>query len=617
MNLLPLDKLGAREITPGTIQFGVLLPWVSAADGNRIFVKVIHEQDQFLQRIQPLPFELVHAVDPVYGDYWSCQVNIAQQAAPPGSAWGQPGTYIYRYEVHNPNVGVLDWVVDPFAREFGVGKLSAFTLGFQEHVWSTNELTWKTPALRDLVFYELELAEFGEGLDGAIDRLDYLADLGVNGVEIMPVSNVSMTVDWGYLPTGYFGLDERFGNRADFQRLVDAAHNRGIAVVLDSVYGHTSEDFTYCDLYRRLRYDANPFLGAFAKDYFGQSTDYTRQFTQDFFFSVNNLWLDRYHVDGFRYDCVPNYWDGPTGVGYANLTFSTHQMVKANLAQGGHWARFDGGGGQLNLIQCAEQLEDPVGVLGQSLSNSTWQNSTLGSAQAVAQGNRGAITGLGFCLGLDGYPETAVQNGETLAKTALQYLENHDHERFVCNFGMNWQGETLLQEGDRNLWFKVQPYLIALLTAKGIPMLWQGQEFAENYWIPPGGIGRVQLFRPVRWDYFYDDIGKSTVGLVRKLLAVRRANQEFRIGRNFFYNDWDRYQSLGLLLFSRADGNRFSLVALNFTDADQTVPFWFPLAGSYAEQLHGNPSDLVQNVPALAETALTIPANYGRIWSKI
>ena len=104
---------------------------------------------------------------------------------------------------------------------------------------------------------------------------------------------------------------------------------------------------------------------------------------------------------------------------------------------------------------------------------------------------------------------------------------------------------------------------------------------------------------------------------MRKVLSLRRQRAEFRVGQYFFYNDWDRYQSRGLLLFSRATANRFSLVALNFSDADQTVPFSFPAAGTYAEQLTGNASDLLPNVPALTETALTIPSNYGRIWSKV
>jgi 1,4-alpha-glucan branching enzyme len=616
MDLLPLDRLGAREVAPGTVQFGVLLPWVSSQDGNRVFVKIIHERDQFLQGVQPLSFALEHSTDPVYGDYWFTQVVISAAQAPAGSSWGQGGTYVYRYEVHNSQVGVLDWVVDPFAREFGVGKMSAFTLGYQDHSWSAGEAAWRTPALHDLIVYELQLEEFGEGLEGTIDRLDYLADLGVNCLEVMPVSNVSMTVDWGFLPIGYFGVDERFGNRSDFQRFVDAAHQRGIAVVVDSVYGHTGADFPYCDLYRRLRYRDNPFLGAFAKDYFGESTDYTRQLTRDFFYSVNYLWLDRLHVDGFRYDCVPNYWDGPAGQGYANLVYSTYQLVRTGLAAGGHWQRFSNGGG-ITLIQCAEQLEDPAGVLYQSYSNCTWQNQTFDAARAVASGNRGAITDLGFRLGLDGFPASVTAGGDAIAKTALQYIENHDHERFVCNFNLISRGEVLLQEGDRALWYKVQPYLIGLLTARGIPMLWQGQEFSENYWLPDGGVGRVMLLRPVRWDYFYDDAGTSMVRLVRALIRLRRQSPELREGNYFFYNDWGQYQSRGLLLFSRALANHFTLVALNFSDADQSVPFAFPVGGTYGEMLHGDPADMLAGVTANTPTTLRVPSNYGRIWRKL
>lgn len=89
MNLLPLNKLGARETTPSVVEFGVFLPWVSAAMGNRLWVKIIHEKDQFQQDIPPLEFELQHSVDSAYGDYWSVSVNIAATTTPhSGSAWG-------------------------------------------------------------------------------------------------------------------------------------------------------------------------------------------------------------------------------------------------------------------------------------------------------------------------------------------------------------------------------------------------------------------------------------------------------------------------------------------------------------------------------------------------
>jgi hypothetical protein len=364
LNLLDLGELGAVE-TGGAVKFGLWLPWVSATDGNAVTVKIIHESDQFLQNVPPREFPLAHSQRTPYGDFWSATVQIAGTApAVPTSAWGTPGRYIYRYTIVSPNVGTLDWIVDPCAREFGVGKLSAFTLGYQPYAWSAGEAQWRTPALPDLILYEIDIAEFGGDLERARNVIAYLADLGVNAIEIMPLSNVSASVDWGYLPIGYFGVDERLGKRSDFQALVDLCHQHGIAVIVDVVYGHAGVDFPYYDAYTRLQYNQNPFMGAFAKDYFsnfGKSTDFTRQLTRDYFFTVNKYWLEVYHVDGFRYDCVPNYWDGPTGVGYPSLVYETYQLAKTKVAQGDPaWHRFDAGPGQpLALVQMAEQLEDP------------------------------------------------------------------------------------------------------------------------------------------------------------------------------------------------------------------------------------------------------------------
>src|SRR5687767_10877682 len=105
MNFMLMNRLGAHERAPGQVFFGVLLPWVSAADGNRVAVKIIHERDQFIRSIGSLEFPLVHSVDPTYGDYWSTTVDIGATLPPAGSSWGQPGRYIYRYVVTNPNVG--------------------------------------------------------------------------------------------------------------------------------------------------------------------------------------------------------------------------------------------------------------------------------------------------------------------------------------------------------------------------------------------------------------------------------------------------------------------------------------------------------------------------------
>jgi 1,4-alpha-glucan branching enzyme len=612
MELLPIDLLGAHEQPGNRVRFGFLLPWVSPADGNALFVKVIHETDQFLQAVPPLRFPLEHAVHPKYGDFWHGAIPIDPADRPTaGAAWGNPGRYVYRFELESPLLsGPLDWIIDPYAREYGIGRQSAFSLGYKAHVWGSVENTWKTPALQDLIAYEIMLHEFAGDLEGARLRLPYLRDLGINCLEIMPVANVERTVDWGFEPVGPFGVDERFGNRRDLQAFVQAAHEHGIAVILDMIYGHTGRNFVYERVYSELRYEENPFMGSFAKDMFGPSTDYGRQFTRDFFFTVNHYWLDHYHADGIRYDCVPNYYDGFMGLGYANLVFHTYRSVKETNGVG-HWQRFFHNGG-IHLIQCAEQLEKPIEIVEKTYSNCTWQNETLTAAGEVAAGQFGRLYHLGMRMGLEGYPVEAVHGGETLSKTAFQYIENHDHPRFICRFGTDSLYKEILREGQRKNWYKVQPFVIALLLGKGIPMLWQGQEIVENYDVPNDGPARIGTLRPVRWERFYDHAGKSMIRLVRRLIALRRGEPVFRRGSYYFYNNWTQHQWRGLLLFERRHEGSWAIVALNFSEYDHDVTLTFPRPGEWKEQLHGIDNRLVMDAGS-PETA-HIPSHYGKVW---
>jgi maltooligosyltrehalose trehalohydrolase len=270
MKLLPLDKLGAHELPNNTVQFGFLLPWVSSLHGNRLFVKIIKEEDQFIQSIEPHRFELVHSELSVYGDYWSGTIIIDKNnRKTPASKWGNKGQYVYRFELVSSLLSQpLDWIVDPYAREYGIGRQSAFTLGYKDHVWGNIEEKWKTPMLKDIVAYEIMLHEFAFDLESAKAKLPYLQDMGINCIEIMPICNVDRSVNWGYEPIGPFGLDERFGKRKNFQEFIQDAHEHGIAVVLDMVYGHTGSQFAYEYVYNNLKYDENPFMGTFAKDMF-------------------------------------------------------------------------------------------------------------------------------------------------------------------------------------------------------------------------------------------------------------------------------------------------------------------------------------------------------------
>ena len=92
MNYLPMNKLGALEISPKIVQFGIFLPGVDSGTGYAVSVKIIHETDQYLQAAQPAVVAQAHSVDATYGDYWSGQIDLNTAPPPPGSStFGQPG----------------------------------------------------------------------------------------------------------------------------------------------------------------------------------------------------------------------------------------------------------------------------------------------------------------------------------------------------------------------------------------------------------------------------------------------------------------------------------------------------------------------------------------------
>src|SRR5688572_20532648 len=211
MKLLPLTRLGAHQ-RGRVLRFGLLLPGISAGEGYRVSLTLLHERDQFRQDIPPVTVPMRHTPDDRHGDYWSIDVDLDQPASRPGPTWGKAGRYVYSYRVRTPWGEEIGEIGDPFAREFGTGTLSAITVDDQiPYAWSDAESGWRVPPQEKLVMYEVQVQEFAGGLPRLTERLDYLADLGITAVRLMPVSNVQRHTDWGYLPQDYFGVDERFG----------------------------------------------------------------------------------------------------------------------------------------------------------------------------------------------------------------------------------------------------------------------------------------------------------------------------------------------------------------------------------------------------------------------
>ncbi|HET9864569.1 MAG TPA: malto-oligosyltrehalose trehalohydrolase, partial [Steroidobacteraceae bacterium] len=168
------------------------------------------------------------------------------------------------------------------------------------HRW---QVTWSGRAWHEVVLYELHVGTFTpEGtFAAAIEKLDHLAGLGVTAIELMPVAEFPGRRNWGYDGVLLFAPDATYGRPEDLQRLVDAAHARGIAVLLDVVYNHFGPDGNY------LPTLAPPFFTERHQTPWGAAVNYDAPGCAEVrgFVIENALhWLRDYRMDGLRLDAV-------------------------------------------------------------------------------------------------------------------------------------------------------------------------------------------------------------------------------------------------------------------------------------------------------------------------
>jgi 1,4-alpha-glucan branching enzyme len=621
---IDLDIVGARAAAPTSAgvdaSFGIYLPGISQADGYQVLVRIIHQRDRFVPEVPTMDFPLAPVSDDPNG-FWRADVHIPVGVG--GNSFGLPGTYLYRYRLlrgGSPTTlkVVTSWFTDPFARATDeVGELSAFTTPESVPDFTWGDGAWKVPDLADLVVYELHVEQFNSTFDGVVDRLAYLQGLGVNCLELMPVTSLKLDFDWGYGPLHYLAPNERWGGAGGLKHLVDACHAVDIAVILDVVYQHTDVSFPYSLVYS----DANlpsPMMGGFG--WFGPMIDYNKAFSRDYVQAVNRYWLHEYHVDGFRYDEVAHMFDGPVGHAYAKMAYDAYNDSLSI-------PRFTPSGGTApgeysRIIQVAEDLDDPRGILRQSYSIAAWQDELLNKAEAMAQFR---FVDDAFAHLLDsrfsGYPLTKTVHDRDgrpvdMPVAPFQYVESHDHSQLVAFAG----SQLGMPFADRSPWYRLQPFAIALYTCEGIPMLWEGQEVADNYVLPGGGDARVHFRRNLHWEYFYDDEGHPLVRLYRILGRLRHAHPSLRSRDSFYYNTLGMTGN-GVIVYRRrsTSPDEIAMVFLNFSDQAQTVFLPFPEPGTYRETIDRDaaspPADIVVEDTTRPQT-VEIPSNYGRIYVK-
>lgn len=157
-------------------------------------------------------------------------------------------------------------------------------------------------SLKDYIIYELHIGAFTEEgtFISAIDKLDYLAELGITAVEIMPVAQFPGNRNWGYDGVFPFSPQNTYGGPAGLKTLVNEAHKRGLSVILDVVYNHLGPEGNYL-------HEFGPYFTDKYKSLWGNSVNFDQAYSdhvRNYFIYNAVYWLSEYHVDALRLDAV-------------------------------------------------------------------------------------------------------------------------------------------------------------------------------------------------------------------------------------------------------------------------------------------------------------------------
>ena len=173
---------------------------------------------------------------------------------------------------------------------------------YDHMLFDWHDARWRGRELRGAVIYELHVGTFTTTgtLDAAVGHLDHLQELGIDFVELMPVAAFDGEYGWGYDGVDLWAVHEPYGGPDALKRFVDAAHGRGLGVLLDVVYNHLGPSGNYLREFGPYFTDMHRTPWGSAINLDGAGSDEVRAFLRENALS----WLENFHLDGLRLDAV-------------------------------------------------------------------------------------------------------------------------------------------------------------------------------------------------------------------------------------------------------------------------------------------------------------------------
>jgi 1,4-alpha-glucan branching enzyme len=401
--------------------------------------------------------------------------------------------------------------IDPYAQHVtnSVGKGIIYDGAFD---WG--DQAWNTPQWHELVIYELHVGTFNDqvggppgNFDGVIVRLPYLADLGINAIQIMPPMEFAGDYSWGYNPAYIFSIENEYGGPTAFKQLVKAAHASGIAVIFDVVYNHLGP--SDLDLWQFDGWSENGKGGIYFYNDWRSNTpwgdtrpDYGRGEVRSYLRDNALMWIEEFRVDGLRWDATA----------YIRNFAGNNEDPGNDLPDG--WSLMAWINDEINARQ-------PWKItIAEDLRNNPWITSDTGAG------------GTGFDAQWDGgfvHPiraaliaaDDAARDMRAVRDAILHHYNDDPFERVIYTESHDEvaNGHERLPEeiwpGNAGSWFSRKRSTLGaalVFTAPGIPMIFQGQEFLEDQWF--------QDQDPIDWSKM--DTYAGILAMYRDLIRLRR-----------------------------------------------------------------------------------------------
>ena len=545
----PLASAGAISQGQGRVTFGLFAPHKKA-------VSVIGDFNQWDPKATPMTLQ--------EDGVWAAELKL------------DAGEYGYQFVV-DAGAQQAVTVADPYARKLRWVEGNEMPHGIvvvdaTPYQWGDGE--FKAKKLNELVIYELHVGDFSsEGtFKGVTEKLDYIRDLGMNAIELMPVQEFPGDRSWGYNPAYFFCPESSYGSIDDLKALIDQAHQRGIAVILDMVFNHTDSSSPLTKLYS---YQDSPYFGQDGNPWGFPDLNHWSDATKRLIRDIQDYWLLEFHVDGFRYDHTEGIgWDAESGMNF--IAWAARQTKPYAYLIG-------------------ENLPDPSGVVHNTYIESSWNagfNYILRAqlCESDQGGNRygdmqGVFNTIRFQSG--GYSDNA---------QAINYLESHDLERIAHDLRINPALNV-----DEAVKAKSKLGALVLFTAMGVPMIYAGQEFGTQ---TPKTVDVNKL----DWERLQDGNWADLRNAYATLARLRAENAALRVNSCELILADDARK---VLVFKRwDDGGNQIVIGLNFASAAQSLEITFPRGGIWHEWLFDYDKDFGDQ----ARQTVELPMSGGKVW---